>query len=153
MDGQVIGLPVPELSEKMPCGHSLSRLAYKCETCIAEMESRIAAQEKSLISGCGEYNDAMQYRAETAESDLDRLHSALKGVSGALCDAATIPVPDDEMGYGDAVRALTKERDALKARLERMQEIAGQHRKFSSSPSAVAVAEYILAILDEGEPT
>jgi hypothetical protein len=54
-------------------------------------------------------------------ADRDAAEGALKGVSGALCDAGTIPVPSDPMGYADAVRALTKERDALSARCEALE--------------------------------
>jgi len=52
-------------------------------------------------------------RADAAEAERDRLAIALSNISGALCDAATVPVPDDPMGYADAVRAITAERDRL----------------------------------------
>ena len=59
-----------------------------------------------------------------AQQERDRLRTAIDLVSGALCDAATIPVPgwrvpdpDEQHEYGESVRALTAERDIAQANL------------------------------------
>jgi len=83
-------------------------------------------------TGLIEHVEQLVLRAECAESrnadanarnselatERDRLAIALSNISGALCDAATVPVPDDPMGYADAVRAITAERDKYRIALE-----------------------------------
>lgn len=71
-------------------------------------------------------DDAL-YELEQAETERDAFRetaaaraAALSAVSGALTDAGDIPVPDPE-GYGDAVRALTAQRDELRAILKELE--------------------------------
>lgn len=80
---------------------------------------------RATIPAQPEYDTDCIIEAALAERDAlraerDAAEGALKGVSGALMDAATIPVPSDEMGYGDAVRALTGERDGLREEVGRL---------------------------------
>ena len=68
---------------------------------------------------CGADTDGEIYCGGCASewiADRDRLAIAVNNVSGALCDASTIPVPSDPVQYGEAVRELTAERERLRER-------------------------------------
>jgi hypothetical protein len=69
--------------------------------------------------------EAIQRVAEL-ERENALLGGALANVSGALCDASDVVVPDNEMHYGHAVRELTEQRNALRAENARLRQWIGE---------------------------
>jgi hypothetical protein len=73
------------------------------------------------------------------------LQVALNLVSGALCDASTVPVPSDPAQYGDAVRELVAERDALKEDSQSLaSERATMFEKLQKAEATIAEIEAVL---------
>lgn len=91
-----------------------------CGQCIGSVYA-IDAYMRLYHTTClynGHHTEAaeLRQRLEQAERGAAQMHVALSLVSGALCDASDIPVPD-EVGYGDAVREITKQRNEAIAKL------------------------------------
>lgn len=116
--------------EKMTGNEIVHRLVAEVRRMAKELDKEksvwvIPAGREQLI-GDGKFQTIAE-RLSTLHDEIGRLtqevtdlqadHIGLMKVSGALMDASTIPVPQDPLKYGDAVRALAKERDALKHNL------------------------------------
>lgn len=77
---------------------------------------------------------AVVHSHEVLRTERNAAEGALKGVSGALADAATVKVPANPMGYGDAVRELTKERDALRNDLADARSLLAEFTDITEKP-------------------
>ena len=145
MDGQVIGLPMPELSEKMPCGHSLSRLVYKCETCVEALEAERNALKADAHRAWEEVASLSGQRDKHFES-MQEWKARADGVAKLLGCApekiveAVGPFCDDSIEY-------VKRADVAESKLARVREW-GQNAALLETE-----ARELTAILDEGEPT
>ena len=64
------------------------------------------AERLTVLNGWEAVTAEVQRMLAEARAPLE---AALKAVSGALVDAGSVPVPDDPLGYGDAVRAAAKD--------------------------------------------
>ena len=105
----VMGLRVPELSEKMPCGHSLSRLVYRCETCDEQKEAslaRLRRVEADVRAVADKYSDeAWSYEHHVVARELRAALDSGGGEEGP----ERIPEPPTEEKFPSGVRELSIE--------------------------------------------
>ena len=80
---------------------------------LCDLAEREAARVDELAALLEEAR-ALAALSQTFAVERNRAWTALDLVSGALCDAGDVPVPDDPARYGEAVRKIARERDALR---------------------------------------
>jgi hypothetical protein len=101
---------------------------------------RAARERDELRAGWRHDRDALhevRIERDAAIAERDRLHDVLARVSGALVDAATVQVEP----YDEGVRALTAERDRLRAENAKLREAdrAGYERGLTDARRCIRV--------------
>lgn len=132
---------------------AIERDRWKVEAMKVQPEvDRLTAQVMSQASALNAARELDEQRGKridelTIEADgLRRSHVGLMNVSGALADAATIPVPTKPEEYGKAVRALTTERDDARRLLEECgQHAANACQVYKIDPIPESIPERIVA--------
>ena len=123
------GNPAPRTGMR-PCGDAYPTIArlpadYSTDDANAAL---IAAAVNALPALIAAARERDELRAK-----CDELWNGFQRSDGALADAGTVPTADRPADVADGIRALTTERDALRAEVERMRAVVEAAREIDSA--------------------
>ena len=123
------GNPAPRTGMR-PCGDAYPTIArlpadYSTDDANAAL---IAAAVNALPALIAAARERDELRAK-----CDELWNGFQRADGALADAGTVPTADRPADVADGIRALTTERDALRAEVERMRAVVEAAREIDSA--------------------